>query len=85
MAGGVGTRNRLATATAVDYSILWNIATVDFPPLAKLIRALLHRNDADHAEQARVCLSRIRTELTLSWKEPRPVENAVVMDSGRKV
>jgi uncharacterized protein with HEPN domain len=38
----VGTRNRLVHGyDAVDYSILWNIATVDFPPLAKLIRALL--------------------------------------------
>ena len=38
----VGTRNHLIHGyDDVDYDILWNIATVDFPPLAVQLRALL--------------------------------------------
>jgi len=37
-----GTRNRLIHGyDDVDYDILWDIVTVDFPPLAKQIRQLL--------------------------------------------
>lgn len=38
----IGTRNRLVHGyDAVDYDILWNIATSDFPPLAGQIKAML--------------------------------------------
>ena len=38
----VGTRNRLIHGyDAVDYDILWNIVTVDFPPLSRQVKALL--------------------------------------------
>ena len=38
----IGTRHRLIHGyDAVDYDILWDIATADFPPLARQIRALL--------------------------------------------
>ena len=38
----IGTRHRLIHGyDAVDYDILWAIATADFPPLARQIRALL--------------------------------------------
>ena len=38
----IGTRNRLIHGyDAVDYNILWDIVTVDFPPLARRIRTLL--------------------------------------------
>ena len=38
----IGTRHRLIHGyDAVDYDILWEIATADFPPLARQIRALL--------------------------------------------
>jgi len=39
----VGTRNRLIHGyDAVDYDILWEIVTTDFPPLAAQIKELLH-------------------------------------------
>ena len=38
----IGTRNRLIHGyDAVDYNILWDIVTADFPPLARQIKALL--------------------------------------------
>ena len=38
----IGTRNRLIHGyDAVDYDILWDIVAVDFPPLARQIKALL--------------------------------------------
>ncbi len=38
----IGTRNRLIHGyDDVDYDILWDIVTADFPPLARQIRALL--------------------------------------------
>jgi uncharacterized protein with HEPN domain len=38
----IGTLNRLIHGCdAVDYDILWDIATADFPPLARQIKALL--------------------------------------------
>lgn len=38
----IGTRNRLIHGyDAVDFDILWEIVTADFPPLASSIRALL--------------------------------------------
>lgn len=37
-----GTRHHLVHGyDAVDFDILWNIATLDFPPLARQIKALL--------------------------------------------
>ncbi len=43
----IGTRNRLIHGyDAVDFDILWNIVTADFPPLAKQIKALVHRRPA---------------------------------------
>jgi uncharacterized protein with HEPN domain len=40
--GIIGTRNRLIHGyDAVDYDILWNIVTVDFPLLSRQVRALL--------------------------------------------
>jgi uncharacterized protein with HEPN domain len=38
----IGTRNRLIHGyDAVDYDILWEIVTADFPPLARQITTLL--------------------------------------------
>jgi len=38
----IGTRNRLIHGyDAVDFDILWDIVTADFPPLASQIKALL--------------------------------------------
>ena len=38
----IGTRNRLIHGyDAVDYNILWDIVTADFPPLARQIKAML--------------------------------------------
>ena len=38
----IGTRNRLIHGyDAVDYNILWDIVSTDFPPLARRIRAVL--------------------------------------------
>jgi uncharacterized protein with HEPN domain len=38
----IGTRNRLIHGyDAVDYDILWEIVTADFPPLARQIKTLL--------------------------------------------
>jgi uncharacterized protein with HEPN domain len=38
----IGTRNRLIHGyDAVDYDILWDIVTADFPPLARQVAALL--------------------------------------------
>jgi uncharacterized protein with HEPN domain len=43
----VGTRNRLIHGyDDVDYDILWDIVTVDFPPLASQIRTLLPADPA---------------------------------------
>jgi uncharacterized protein with HEPN domain len=40
--GIIGTRDRLIHGyDAVDYDILWNIVTVDFPLLSRQVRALL--------------------------------------------
>lgn len=41
----IGTRNRLVHGyDAVDYDILWDIVTADFPPLARQIKALVSGN-----------------------------------------
>jgi len=38
----IGTRNRLVHGyDAVDYDILWDIVTADFPPLANQIKTLI--------------------------------------------
>ena len=38
----IGTRNRLIHGyDAVDYNILWDIVTSDFPPLARQVRAVV--------------------------------------------
>jgi len=43
----IGTRNRLIHGyDAVDYGILWEIVSTDFPPLAEQIKALLSDNDS---------------------------------------